>query len=250
MDEHLKIGVALKALQTKNTFADEGGAIGSAVSFDPTQPVHAANNFGGYYEWLQNETTVAPLATRNPLSLLELRDNKSTVNRFVGNIQVDYKLHFFPDLHVLANLGMDKAEGSGLDEFSPLAATNYLTGGRSSEYKQGKSNTLTDISLFYEKAIGKNSSVDILAGHSYQDFYTDIYNFPSYSVAGDSLILGTTPTFKTDKPQYRLESYFGRVNVVLADKYLLTGSIRSDACLLYTSPSPRDRTRSRMPPSA
>ena len=235
LDDHLKIGVALKALQTKNTFADEGGAIGSAVSFDPTKPVHATNNFGGYYEWLQNETTVAPLATRNPLALLELRDNKSTVNRFVGNIQVDYKLHFFPDLHVLANLGMDKAEGSGRDVYSPLAATNYLTGGKSSEYKQGKSNTLTDISLFYEKAIGKNSSVDILAGHSYQDFYTDIYNFPSYSVSGDSLILGTTPTFATDKPQYRLESYFGRVNVVLADKYLLTGSIRSDASSKFSS---------------
>lgn len=116
LDDHLKVNIAVRGMQTKNVFADEG-AIGSAVSFDPTKPVYAENKFGGYYEWLQNENTASPLATRNPLALLELRDNNSTVNRFIGNVQLDYKLHFFPDLHVLVNAGMDKAEGSGKDVF-------------------------------------------------------------------------------------------------------------------------------------
>ena len=35
-----------------------------------------------------------------------------------------------------------------------------------------------------------------------------------------------------------------------ADMGARGGSILADACLLYTSPSPRDRTRSRMPSSA
>ena len=30
----------------------------------------------------------------------------------------------------------------------------------------------------------------------------------------------------------------------------MIGAVRDRACLLYTSPSPRDRTRSRMPSSA
>lgn len=228
LDDHLSLNIALRGVQTKNVFADEG-AINAAVSFDPTKPVHASNKFGGYWEWLQNENTVNSLATRNPLGLLDLRSNKSTVNRFIGNVQVDYKLHFFPDLHVMANLGLDKAEGSGRDVIYPESATNYLTGGRSSEYKQGKSNMLADVSLYYEKSLGRNSSIDVLAGHSYQDFYTQVYNFPAYSVAGDSIILGTQPAFASDKPQYRLESYFGRVNLTLANKYLLTGSLRRDA---------------------
>ena len=46
---------------------------------------------------------------------------------------------------------------------------------------------------------------------------------------GDTAIAGTQPTSKTDKPQFRLESYFGRVNLTLANKYLITGSIRRDA---------------------
>jgi iron complex outermembrane receptor protein len=35
--------------------------------------------------------------------------------------------------------------------------------------------------------------------------------------------------FLTDKPQFRLESYLGRLNYTLANKYLLTASIRRDA---------------------
>ena len=41
------------------------------------------------------------------------------------------------------------------------------------------------------------------------------------------------------------------VHKVRADKYqIISGERRFRACLLYTSPSPRDRTRSRMPSSA
>ena len=40
--------------------------------------------------------------------------------------------------------------------------------------------------------------------------------------------------------------------VVIGDMVYVSGQISQDAggCLLYTSPSPRDRTRSRMPSSA
>ncbi|MEJ7682565.1 MAG: TonB-dependent receptor [Segetibacter sp.] len=40
---------------------------------------------------------------------------------------------------------------------------------------------------------------------------------------------GTVPTFTTDKPEYRLEGYLSRLNFTIADKYLLTASIRRDA---------------------
>lgn len=226
-DDYLKININARGVQTKNQFADEG-AINAAATFDPTKPVTTTNRFGNYWEWLQNDSTVLQLANRNPVALLNLRDNNSTVNRFIGNIQLDYALHFFPDLHILANLGMDKSKGSGEDSFSALSATNYLTGGRVSDYKQGKSNTLADVQLFYKKAFGKRSQVDVLLGHSYQDFYTNVYNYPAFNQKGDT-IPGTNPAFATDKPEFRLESYLGRVNLNLADKYLLTASIRRDA---------------------
>lgn len=239
LNDHLTVNIAFKYSRTNNVWANEG-AIGSAVSFDPTQPVYKANkNYGGYYEWIQPNDTAVALATRNPLALLELRDNTSAVNRVIGNVQLDYKMHFLPDLHLLINLGMDKASGKGDDNVNPAAATDFLTGGRKSHYEQKKSNTLADVQLFYAKELKSiKSKFDVLVGHSYQDFYTEVKNFASFSYraiadpnkpAKKDTIQGSEPVFLTDKPQFRLESYIGRLNYTLNNKYLLTASIRRDA---------------------
>lgn len=228
LTDHLSVNVNFKYSKTQNRFADEG-AVGSAVSFDPTQSVRNNNpKTGGYFEWMQADGKPIDLATRNPLALLNLRDNTSRVNRIIGNVQLDYKLHFFPDLHLQANLGLDNAEGRGNDNIYTSSATNYKTLGRYTHYEQKTRNYLADVSLFYEKNFGKNSKIDVLAGHSYVDVYTLVKNLPSYGSTG-IVIPETVPTFASDKPQVRLESYIGRMNITLFDKYLLTGSIRRDA---------------------
>jgi TonB-dependent starch-binding outer membrane protein SusC len=228
-DDHLTVNFALKATKTDTRFANEG-AIGSAVSFDPTQPVYADNKYGNYYEWMQpGKDTPIVLSTRNPVALLDLRNSTSDVNRIIGNIQLDYKLHFFPDLHVLVNLGMDNISGKGNDNIDPLAATNFITNGRYLYYEEKKKNTLADVSLFYAKDLKSiNSKFDVLVGHSYQDFLTENYNFPAYGQDG-TIIAGSEPAFATDKPRFRLESYLARLNFIANDKYLLTASIRQDA---------------------
>ncbi len=229
-NDHLSVNLNVKASRTENRFADEG-AVGAAVSFDPTQPVRAENKFGGYYEWLQANGLPIDLSTRNPLGLLELRDNTSQVNRVIGNIQLDYKMHFLPDLHLLVNLGMDYAKGKGNDNIDSTSATNYKTAGRFVYYQQAKQNTLADVQLFYTKELKNlNSKFDVLVGHTYQDFYTNVYNYAAFGQKGNlDTIPGSIPTYANDKPEYRLESYLGRVNVTIANKYLLTGSLRRDA---------------------
>lgn len=243
-NEHLSVNLALKGSHTKNRFAD-AGAVGAAATFDPTQPVYANNKYGGYYEWLQADGKPIDLATRNPLGLLELRNNRSQVDRFIGNIQLDYKLHFFPDLHVLLNLGIDNTWGKGNDNTDSLSATQYKSGGRRVHYEQDKVNTLADVSLFYTKEIRSiRTKLDVLVAHSYQDFVTNVKNFPALSYrsiadatkpAKKDTIAGSEPTFLTDKPEYRLESYLGRINLAIADKYLLTASLRRDASSKFSS---------------
>ncbi len=239
LDNHLSVNLALKASNTKNNFAD-GGAIGSAIAFDPTQPVRSSSGkFGGYYQWLDANGTLIDLATRNPVALLNQRDNTSSVNRLIGNIQLDYKIHWFPDLHVLFNFGIDNSKGSGNDNIDSASATNYKTGGHKSYYEQSKMNTITDIQLFYSKDLKKlKTKVDVLVGHSYQDFVTNVKNFASFSYRAiadptnpqmKDTIAGSVPTYLTDKPEYRLESYLGRVNLNIKDKYLITASLRRDA---------------------
>ncbi|MDB5207282.1 MAG: SusC/RagA family TonB-linked outer membrane protein [Flavisolibacter sp.] len=238
LNDHLSVNVNARASRINNNFSDQG-AVGSAVAFDPTQPLYSANKFGGFYEWLQADGNPIDLATRNPLSLINLRDNRSVVNRFIGNVQLDYKLHFLPDLHVLLNLGLDKTKGEGNDNVDSLSATNYKSGGRKSHYEQGKRNTLADVQLFYAKEIKAiNTKFDVLVGHSYQAFLTNVSNFASFSYrpisdrlkpALKDTIENSQPTFLTDNPEYRLESYLGRVNFIVADKYLITASLRRDA---------------------
>jgi len=263
-NNHLKIDVNLKGSISSSRFADEG-AIGNAVRFDPTQPIMSGGKrFGGYYEWLDpsSQTGLKDLAPLNPVGLLEQRRDESDVKRSIGNIQFDYKLHFFPDLRVNVNLGYDVSKGEGTIVIPDSAASSYKRspdvrdGGVNNRYLQKKSNTIFESYLNYTKDVKSiNSRFDLTAGYSYQDFSTTnysaerarngrLYQKPDGSL--DTIPIADAPrwnpffdwtsngrllswaSFPFDKPQNRLISYFGRLNYSLKGKYLLTGTIRRD----------------------
>ncbi len=238
-DNHLSINLSVKGSHVDNRKAD-ANAITSAAIFDPTKPVYdTSGKYGGYSEWLTAAGVPLGLASRNPLSLLELRNNTVKVDRIIGNVQFDYKFHFLPDLHVQANLGLDNTSTVGNDMQDSTSAYAYLTNGVTSHYGQKKVNTLAEVFLFYTKDLKSiNSKFDILVGHTYQDFLTEVSNYASFSQRGhgpSDTIAGSVPLFATDRPRYRLEGYIGRLNYTLADKYLLTASIRRDASSKFSS---------------
>jgi TonB-dependent starch-binding outer membrane protein SusC len=234
LDDHLKIDLNLKGSISHSRYADEG-AIGTAVRFDPTQPVFSGNKrFGGYFEWLDPSSTTGlrDLAPLNPVGLLEQKEDKSDVKRSIGNIQFDYKLHFLPDLHVNLNLGYDVSKGEGTIYVPDSAASAYLRspdakhGGVDNQYKQNKSNTLLETYFNYVKDIKSiRSRIDAIAGYSYQDFSTTNDNFPDYTTDG---FIISKPSFPFDKPENRLISVYGRLVYSYMGKYLLTGTIRKD----------------------
>ncbi len=234
-DNHLSVNINAKYTNTQTRFADEG-AIGSAVAFDPTQPVRSGDTkYGGFYEWIIPGTTSPnPLATRNPLALLEQRNNNGNVNRFIGNIQLDYKMHFLPELHLLVNLGTDRARGTGSDirdSTSVISAISQLGRGRKTVYDQTKSSRISDVQLFYEKNLNSiKSKIDVLVGHSYQEYFTDDINtFNFFQDGAVDTITGAAPQFLTDRNGYAIDSYLGRLNYTYNNKYLLTASLRRDA---------------------
>jgi iron complex outermembrane receptor protein len=234
LDDHLKIDLNLKGSLSHSRFANEG-AIGTAVRFDPTQPVFSGSKrFGGYFEWLDpySTTGLRDLAPLNPVALLEMREDKSDVQRSIGNIQFDYKLHFLPDLHVNLNLGYDVSKGEGTVFVPDSAAQAYLRspdakhGGVNNQYKQTNSNTVIETYLNYVKDLKSiNSRIDAIAGYSYQDFLTTNYNYPDLTTDGFVI---SNPSFPFDKPENILISFYGRVNYSYKSKFLLTGTIRRD----------------------
>lgn len=248
-DNHLKIDLNLKGSVSKNTFANEG-AIGAATTFDPSKPIYTKSpRFGGYWEWLDPNAVsgLRSLAPRNPLGLLLQQDDKSTVQRSIGNVQFDYKFHFLPDLHANLNLGYDISEGKGTKYIPDSAASNYnrakddagkLGNGVNTQYLQRKKNTLMEFYFNYVKDIRSiESRVDAIAGYSYNDFQTTNYAFADF-FANRVQVVNSTPKFPFDKPKNVLISYFGRVNYSYKGRYLLTASLRRDGSSRF-SPSNR-----------
>jgi TonB-dependent starch-binding outer membrane protein SusC len=242
-NNHLKVDLNLKGSNAKSFFADQG-AIGSAVRFDPTQPVRSGKDqYGGFTEWEDpgSASGLNTLATLNPVGLLEQRQDQSNVNRFIGNAQLDYKFHFLPELRANLNVGTDRSRGTGTI-FIPKTAASQLRGGRAgtnNEYKQENRNDLLEFYLNYATDLKSlDSRLDVMAGYSYQDFQTTNYFFADRLEDKTNNPASPLPPFDFDIPQYTLISYFGRLNYTLKNKYLLTATIRRDGSSRF---SPDDR---------
>ena len=228
-DDHLRLNINLKGTQADYRFADQG-AIGGAVRFNPTEPITTGGSqFGGYFEWLDpaNGRNPNPLTDRNPVALLNDKRDRSTVLRSIGNIQLDYKVHFFPDLHLNLNLGYDVARSNGTVTIPASSSIAYARQGQDNSYHQGKNNKLLDFYLNYSKQFGDHR-VDAVGGYSYQDFYTYVPYRADYKADG-TLLYPLNPPQNPYKTQYTLLSFFGRVNYNYKEKYLFTGTLRTDA---------------------
>jgi TonB-dependent starch-binding outer membrane protein SusC len=232
-NNHLKIDFNLRGASTNTRFANEG-AIGSAAAFDPTQPVkNSTGRFGGYFEWINNNQPYG-LAPRNPVALLELREDKSEVRRAIGNLQVDYKLHWLPDLRFNVNIGFDRSQGEGTvmvpdsagQAYLNISPTSQQTSGLSNQYEQKKKNKLFDGYVNYVKSFKAiRSDIDVMAGYGYQDFLVQSPSFPSRGANGVEFSPANPFPFES---QNTLISYYGRFRYALMGKYLITVNVRRD----------------------
>jgi len=233
-DDHLKIDLNLKGSLSNSQFANQN-AIVNAIQFDPTQSVSATNDFGNYFEWLSvsqlptGGTSIVPNpnAPRNPVGLIRLKDDHGKTARSFGNAQFDYSFHFLPELHANLNLGYDVSRGQGATYIFPFAAQSVSTNGSYKEYQSDVSNKVVEFYLNYNKAIPSiKSSINATAGYGYYANKTKTLNFPTYQ--GDSTTVTSTPTFPYDQPENRLLSYYGRLIYTFNDKYILSGTVRTD----------------------
>lgn len=231
-DNHLTINANLKGTLTENKFPN-GGAINSAMMFDPTQPVYDYSVLGdkvhNYHEWWLNGALNSN-ATSNPLGMLYGQRDISTVLRGIAGIQLDYKFHFLPDLHWNVNAGYDYQKGSGVQQ-SYVGYRNSLlgdTGGTRRDYEQTKDNKLIETYLNYVKDISSlDTKVDLMAGYSYQKFHVKTPS--ARTIFGNPVKDADSKPSNPYEANLVLLSFYGRAIFTIANKYILTGSIRRDA---------------------
>ena len=230
LDNHLKLRLNANYSNENNRFAE--GVEGTALRFDPTQPVRDANSpFGGFFEYVAANGELLSQSARNPVAQLLMRNDTGKYNRLFGNFELDYKLHFFPDLRAVVNVGFDESKGQRFTTIPNNSAVgfanfaNIILGNK--EYsEENKKNKLFDGYLVYNKTISE-VKLEATAGYSYQKFERE------RSFTGNDF----NPNDASDVVTYGdrvLVSFFGRTNIALQDKYLLTLTYRRDGSSLFS----------------
>lgn len=228
--DYLKLTINAKGTLNNNSF-NNGGAVWAAATFNPTIPVYSGNDkYGGYNEALDADGYPVNAGVRNPRGLVDLYDSKSKVSRFIGSMDVDYKVHFLPELKLHATVGADYAKGDGTVYVPACAAQSYnkdeSLGG--SDYKYGpqkNENRLLTLYANYAKYFEDiKSNVDLTAGYDYQYWKSTTPLYYTKSAAGTNL-----STVKASDYRHVMLSYYGRINYSFDGKYLLTATVRRDA---------------------
>ena len=244
-DNYLKFNINAKSMVAWNQYAD-GAVVGSAITMDPTRPVYdnSTNVFGGYYQWSVPAEFGNPdwtltknsLAPQNPVALLDLKDDQAKSKSFIGNIEVDYKFHFLPDLRIHANLGADYSEGHQTTIISPYSYSNNYYGWNGTQYEY-KYNLSGSAYLQYIKDFNDGDHVlDVMVGTEEQHFHRTGYQIgqgtdPLSGEAHDEQVRANTAYGYHST----LVSYFGRINYTLLNRYLLTVTLREDGTSRFDS---------------
>ena len=229
----LKANVSTKLLQSENFYANQG-SIGGAVTFDPTRPVLSGDTtFGGYYEWLRNGLPNA-LSPKNPVGLIEQREDVGYNTRALGNVLFDYTVLSNDNLHFYVNLGGEHSFTHGNGGVPASAASNYFSGGEQFKYESTRTNRLLETYFQYKKTLGAMKN-DLTGGYSFQHWSTSSPSFPVLNASGSDTLSPANPfPYFTENA---LMSFYGRWNTNINNKYLMTATLRSDGSSRFSKES-------------
>lgn len=246
-EDHLKVNLNAKMAFARHSFAATS-AVGKAIYADPTKPIYderaEAYEYGGYWQWPVTADfgdtswthSYSGLNADNPIAVLKNLSNIGKSRDLMGNIEVDYKIHGFEDLHLHLNGGMDIGHGHSDKIVSPYDySTNIYYGSRG--WNEGDKYNLSFTGYAqYIKDLYETHHFDVMAGYEWQKFHrkTD-YDYPKYYPTTHATHPGELydPDYYTTKNSlYKTENYlvsfFGRFNYSLLDRYLVTFTLRDD----------------------
>ncbi|MFL1013108.1 SusC/RagA family TonB-linked outer membrane protein [Flavisericum labens] len=251
LDDHLKVDLNLKGISAKKNAIDEGGALFGAVVMDPTKPLYdEGSGFGGFFS-TTSSTSNPPgmlIGQSNPLALLKQRSRPEKTDKILGNIELDYKMHFLPELRAVVNLGVEASRSEILERYSENSIATYRLSNTSNSYifnpgvnfkeNQHITNTTLEGYLVYNKNFDDSviNSFEIQGGYGYQNFKNDgnkeQYLYDNETGLRELQVNESNPNFRYYNV-LNLQSFFGRSNINILNKYLLTFSVRADASSLF-----------------
>ena len=248
LDDHLNFNITAKFTNEEDSYIDSGAVIGGALAMDPTRPVYMDDPeigkfFGGYYQnyqsasgfsdpdWKYTSNTNTP---QNPVAYLNQKSCMAHSNDFTGNIEMDYKIHGFEDLHIHASYGGQYTASRQHDWTSPYSYDNNYYGwdGMTRYYKYS---ITANVYAQYQHTFGAHN-IDVMAGAEESHYHRSGWNWGwgwDPKAVNEDGTEGAKYNESVRSEQKwathnSLVSYFGRLNYTLLDRYMLTATLRAD----------------------
>ncbi|OLC86827.1 MAG: SusC/RagA family TonB-linked outer membrane protein [Gemmatimonadetes bacterium] len=228
-NDRLNVHTSVRGSRAVDQFTP-GDVLGNAAAMAPTQPVLDSSSTTGYWDWKTSNA-----APSNPVASLTWARDHGTTWRSVGNVQAVYRAPFIEGLTANVNLGYDLARAD---------RTTFYPNNLAAQVRQGQgllflaNNSQTNEVL--ESFLGYSPSrsygpgrLDVVGGYSYTQSHAEYPSLRETSlttnVLGDNGIpVAGNVQNRRDIVDYKLISFFGRLNYNINDRYLAAFSVRRD----------------------
>jgi TonB-linked SusC/RagA family outer membrane protein len=236
LNDYLKVGMNLTTSRINNQNSQLGGGqyensgiIRSALQYGPH--IQAIDESGNYP--INPDNAQEP----NPYSLLTITD-QGVIDRTLTNFFMEIK----PLQGLVARLqaGIDQGYTSRNTYLPRTTLWGALENGKATIANQKKNDELFDFTLNYSKIFDDIHNLNFMVGYSKQkyrsesaslgnsDFITDAFLWNNINAGGGTKVIASS------KNEDNLVSYFGRINYVFKERYILTTTIRRDGSSVFS----------------
>jgi TonB-linked SusC/RagA family outer membrane protein len=230
INDYVNVGLNLTTSRIVNANSQLGdgqfensGLIYSALKYGPH--IQAIDEFGNYP--INPDNSQEP----NPYSLLTITD-EGIIDRSLTNFFMEVK----PITGLVARfqVGFDQGNTARNTYLPRTTLWGELENGKASIYNQKKNDQLFDFTLNYSKLINNDHNFNFLVGYSRQKFRTESASSGNSGFKTDAFLWNNlnagegTKVLASSKSEENWVSYFGRLNYIYKDRYILTSSIRRD----------------------
>ena len=186
----------------------------------PDQPIYDPNSSTGYYRTIRN----------NPVACFEELDALNRNQRLMGSFALEWKI--IDNLVFTSRMGADFTYIHETSKFSTNAPQAQLYGDESRDYTTFLNNYNIDNTLTYNNQFEK-VNMNVMIGQSFLQNQITRSNVSGTGFVSNDLkwieSASNNTGYSSSFREFLIESYFGRLEFNVDDRYLIEGTIRSDA---------------------
>ena len=229
--EHFRGGVNMtlsrinqNSIPSGSSMNQDAGLMVAAVESNPLQPIRDEN--GDY--------TINELRNYMPnaVSLLDIT-NELRKDRFLGSAYVEYSP--IKELTLKGTVGVDRNYHKRKVYLPTTTLYGQKVNGQADIAQYDQNDYLLELTASYNKEFNANHRLNAVVGYSFQQFNKEGVTAGNSDFLSDALLFNALSFGQYVKPWVgssassdQMASFFGRVNYIFKDRYLLTATIRAD----------------------